>query len=261
MNNISASQVKELRDATGISMMKCKEALVEANGDLEAARDILRKQGEKDAAKKSDRSAGEGSVAVKISADSKKGVLVELLCETDFVARGDDFINLAEEIAQIALDEGMEAAKEKSTEMIQTKITKLGENIKLGRVEEVENEVVADYKHSNNKIGVLVALKKGNAEIGKDIAMQIAAMNPTYLSPEEVSDAEVEKEKALQLEMLKEEGKPEEMIEKIIEGKMKKFREENSLLKQTFVKDGSKTVEAYLKEMDAEIEKFIRLAI
>ncbi|MFA5351834.1 MAG: translation elongation factor Ts [Candidatus Gracilibacteria bacterium] len=262
MTEISASQVKELRDATGISMMKCKEALVEAKGDLEKAREVLRKQGEKDAAKKSTRSAAEGSVAVKISKDGKKGIAVQLLCETDFVARNEDFVKLAEAIAEIALTEGIPAAQAKAPEMIQAKITKLGENIQLGEFKELAAEsAVADYKHSNNKIGVLVSLKKGKVEVGKDIAMQIAAMNPAYLSPEEVSDEEFAKELDIQKALLAKEGKPAEMAEKILAGKMKKFREEQSLIKQAFVKDSSKTVEAYLKEMDVEITQFIRLSI
>lgn len=261
MAEITAALVKELRDATGISMMKCKEALTEANGDMEKARDILRKQGEKDAAKKSSRDAGEGRIAVQISKDGKRAVAVKLLCETDFAARGDDFVKLANDIAELALNKGVEIAKKESEELIKSAFTKIGENLKLADIKELEGVSTGSYIHSNNKIGVMVTLKKGTNEVAKDIAMQVAAMNPAYLLPTDVPEEEVAKEKEIAIELLKKEGKPEAMLEKILPGKLQKFRDEQSLVKQPFVKDQSKTVEQFLKEVNAEIEKFVRLAI
>jgi elongation factor Ts len=256
MAKITAAQVKELRDATGISMLKCKQSLEEANGDLEKAREILRKLGEADAAKRSEKEAGEGVIAVK--AEGGKAVILQLLCETDFVAKGENFTNLAAELAEDAL-----AGKDLKTESeakIQEAIQKNGENIKIGEVEILEGEKVASYLHSNGKIGVLVSFS-GDEEIGKDIAMQIAAMNPSVLSPDEVNEDGVAKEAEIQKEILAKEGKPAEMIEKIMEGKLKKFRDSQSLVKQAFVKDSSKTVEAFLTENNAKVEKFVRLAI
>lgn len=261
MTGISASLVKELRDATGIAMMKCKQALVEAGGDLEKAREILRKQGEKDAAKKSERTTGEGRVVTKISADKKKGALVQILCETDFVAKGDDFIQLVEKIGEIALENGAENIQAETENLIQEGVQKIGENIQLSKVEILEGKTVANYIHSNNKIGVLVALLEGSEEIGKDIAMQVAAMNPSYLNPEDVPIEDVEKEKKIASEELAKEGKPAEIIDKILEGKLRKFRDNQSLVKQAFVKDSSKTVEQFLQENGVKVEKFVRVAI
>lgn len=261
MSEISLSSIKELRESTGISMMKCKSALEEANGDIEQAREILRKQGEKDAAKKSERTTGEGRVVLKISEDKKSAVAVQILCETDFVARGDDFIKFTDDIASIALEKGAEETPAATENLIQEGIQKIGENIQLGKVESVEANVVSGYTHSNNKIGVLVALSEGSEEVGRDIAMQIAAMNPRYLNPEDVPEEEIAKEKEIASEELAKEGKPTEIVEKILEGKLRKFCDEQSLVKQAFVKDSSKTVEQYLQENGAKIEKFVRLAI
>ncbi|MCK5472313.1 translation elongation factor Ts, partial [Candidatus Gracilibacteria bacterium] len=232
MVEITAALVKELRDATGISMLKCKQALEEASGDLEKAREILRKQGEADAAKRSEKAAGEGVVAMKISEDSKKGAILQLFCETDFVAKGDNFTNLAEELAEETLEKGANKMKAASEEKIREGIQKNGENIKLGAVEILEGEQIANYIHSNKKIGVLISFS-GDEETGKDVAMQVAAMNPRVVNPEEISNEEVAKEKEIQKEMLAKEDKPAEIIEKILEGKLRKFRDEQSLMKQT----------------------------
>jgi elongation factor Ts len=263
MSTITAAQVKELRDATGISMLKCKNALEEAAGDIEKARDILRKGGEKDAAKKADRATGEGVVVAKVIDGGKKAVLVQVFCETDFVARGDDFQKLANDLADLALTKGADAAKAEAESLVQAAIQKVGENVQLGEIEIAEEPdgVIGSYMHGNQKIGVLVSLKTGAEEVAKDVAMQIAAMNPSYLLPEEVPAEEVAKEKEIQKELLAKEGKPAEMVEKIMAGKLKKFREEQSLIKQSFVKDPSKTIEQFLQEADAEIEQFLRLAI
>lgn len=258
MPEITAALVKELRDATGIAMLKCKKALDSAEGDLEKAREILRKSGEADAAKRAERAAGEGVVAVKISDDGKKGVALQLFCETDFVAQNSEFVALADELAAEAF-ENPELANS-SEEKIRAAIQKNGENIKLGEIKIIAGESVAGYSHSNKKIGVLVA-GVGSAEILSDIAMQIAAMNPSVIAPEEVADDEVAKESEIQKEILAKEGKPAEMLDKILEGKLRKFRDEKSLTKQPFVKDSSKTVEQFLAENSAKVEKFERLAI
>ncbi len=262
MSEITAAQVKELRSATGISMLKCKAALEEAAGDLEKAREILRKSGEKDAAKKADRTTGEGVVIAKVSADGKKAALVQIFCETDFVALGDDFQKLANDLVELALAKGADTAKAEAEPLIQATLQKVGENVQLGEIKVGESAgVIGSYIHGNQKIGVLVSLKAGSVEIAKDIAMQVAAMNPSYLLPEDVPEADVEKEAAIQKEMLLTEGKPADMLDKIMEGKLKKFRNDQSLVKQTFVKDPSKTIEQVLKESEAEIEHFVRLAI
>jgi len=258
MSEITIALVKELRDATGIAMLKCKEALESAEGDLEKAREILQKAGEADAAKRSERTAGEGVVAIKISKDNKKAAVIQLFCETDFVAKNAEFIALSDEFADEVL--GNSNFINSSETKIQEAIQKNGENIKLGEVKVLEGEVVAGYLHSNKKIGVLVA-GVGSSEILNDVAMQIAAMSPNVISPDEVSDEEVTAEAEIQKEILAKEGKPAEMIDKILEGKMRKFRDDKSLLKQPFVKDSSKTVEQFLTENSAKIKKFERLAI
>jgi len=256
MAEITAAQVKELRDATGISMMKCKNALVEANGDLEAARDILRKSGEKDAAKKADRETGEGGVFVTIA--DGKAAIVALACETDFVARGDDFQNAGKELTALTLEKGADTAKAEAEPIVQATVQKCGENIQLTDAATLEGETLGSYIHSNGKIGVAVAMTGGSEELAKDVAMQVAAMNPTVVTPDEVSEADVAKETEIQREMLAAEGKPAEMAEKILEGKIRKFREEKALVKQVFVKDGSQTVEKVLEAAGAKVEKFVR---
>lgn len=263
MAEVTAALVKELRDATGISLLKCKQALEEAAGDIEKAREILRKSGEKDAAKKADRSTSEGVVVAKITDDGKKAAIVQVFCETDFVARGEDFQGVASRLADVALEKGVEAAHAEADVLVQGAIQKVGENVRVGDIKltDTPDGVIGSYIHANHKIGVLVTLKAGTADVARDIAMQVAALNPGYLLPEDVPTAEMEKEREVQAEILKNEGKPADMIEKIIEGKLKKFREEQSLIKQAFVKDSSKTVEQFLREMNAEIVSFLRLAI
>ncbi|MFH0776781.1 MAG: translation elongation factor Ts [Patescibacteria group bacterium] len=258
MPPITAALVKELRDATGISMLKCKKALEEAAGDLEKAREVLRKAGEADAAKRSERKAGEGVIALKIATNGKKGIVLQLFCETDFVAVNEGFSCLADDLASEAL-EGVDIINASETK-IREAIQKNGENIKIGEVKILEGETIAGYLHSNKKIGVLVA-GSGAAEVLSDIAMQIAAMKPAVISPEQVSADEIAKETEIQKEILAKEGKPAAMLDKILEGKLRKFREDKSLLKQAFVKDSSQTVEQFLAAKSAKVEQFIRLAI
>lgn len=236
--------------------MLCKKALEEANGDEEKAIEILRKKGEAKAAKKADRETTEGVIVTKI--DGNKAAIVRLSCETDFVAKNEEFVAIANQAAEIAVREGAEAAQSQMEQPIKDLFTKLGENMTL-EVKTMEGEGIADYIHSNAKIGALVNVSPANEEKAKDVAMQIAAMNPAVISPEEVAEDLVVKEKEIWAEQLKNEGKPEDIIEKIMMGKEKKFREESALIKQSFVKNGEQTVEQYLGE--SKVTAFIRLAI
>jgi elongation factor Ts len=253
--SISAKEVMDLRKQTGVSMMACKKALEEANGDAEAAIEILRKQGDAKAAKKSDRATSEGGVAIHGNA------IVSVQCETDFVARNEDFIAFVEDLAAEASANGADAAKAKFEAEKVEKISQLGENLVFGEAYTIDADVVAGYVHSNRKVACLVGLTGGNADVAADVAMHATAMNPEVLSPEEVSDELVEKEKEIWKEQLLAEGKPEAILDKIMMGKEKKFREDSALIKQPFVKEQDKTVEEYAKENGAEVVKFVRVAV
>lgn len=255
---VSIEQVKELREKTGVAMMVCKKALEEANGDESVAIDILRKKGEAKASDRADRVTGQGVVAV--VSDGGKTAMVSLLCETDFVARGDDFIALANSIAEKLL-KGEISVDDKDLPEVKDFGLKAGEKIELGSMELMEGKNVGSYIHSNKKIGVLVSLEGGSPETAKDIAMHVAATNPKFVSPEEVLPELVAKEKEIWAEQLKNEGKPAEIVEKIMLGKEKKFREENALLKQAFVKDPEKIVEQLLEADKAVLKAFRRFAI
>lgn len=255
---ISIEQVKELRERTGVSMMACKKALEEANGDESAAIDILRKKGEAKAADRADRVTGQGVVAVR--SEGGKTAMVTLLCETDFVARGDDFIALADGIAEKLL-KGEISVDDKELPEVKDFGLKAGEKIELGSMELMEGKNVGSYVHTNKKIGVLVSLEGGSGDLAKDIAMHVAAMNPQFVSPEEVLPHLVAKEREIWTEQLKNEGKPAEIVEKIMAGKEKKFREENAFLKQTFVKDPEKIIEQLLQAEKATLKAFKRFAI
>ena len=256
MSDISASAVASLRSRTGISILECKKALDEANGDEENAIEILRKRGAAQAAKKSERNQGEGLVFS--ASKSGKISLVKLRCETDFVARNDDFLKLGKEFADMALSEGADAVKN-ATEKINAAVQQLGENISIGDAHVIEGDVMGCYIHTNNKIGVVIVIDGGSEEMAKDVAMHAAAMNPSYISPEDVSEEEVTKEKEIWKEQLAQEGKPAEIMEKIMIGKEKKFREENALLKQAFVKNPEQTIEQYLN--GATIAKYVRVSV
>jgi len=265
--SITASDVAKLRAATGVSMLKCKKALEESNGDQEKALQILRKQGEESAGKLASRSAKEGAIVEAISSDKKKGALALLSSETDFVAGNEDFLKVAKQLAQITLDENKEAAEAKSKALIPTLIAKLGENISLNAIQVLENKdgFVASYIHSNNKIGVLIAINgeanEENIAAGRDAAMQVAAMNPDVANPEEVSNEAVEKEKEIWKDQLKKSGKPEAIFDKIMMGKEKKFREEQALTTQPFIKNNDITVGQYLTQKKLKVVKFLRLAV
>ena len=255
--NISASAIASLRARTGVSISACKEALEEAGGDEEKAIELLRKRGLAQAAKKAAREQAEGLAFV---AESGNKVAVVLLrCETDFVARDDTFQTTGKEIVNTLLNDGEDAAKKKAEELVPELVQKLGENITLGEMHLVEGATIGSYLHSNAKIATVVALDGGSKEHARDAAMHAAAASPKVVSPEEISNELVEKEKEIWREQLKGEGKPEAMFDKIMVGKEKKFREESALLKQPFVKDPSQTVEQYLG--GAKVTKYVRVSV
>lgn len=257
-NNITTEQVKELRDATGISVMQCKHALEEAQGDMNKALAILKKTSSDIALKKADRTLNSGSVTIKSEGD--KSVLVGLLCETDFVARNEDFITLLGKLATKALDVGVEKMKTEAKEMIDPVIQKTGENIQLGEVYEVAGNVLGNYVH-NNKIGVVVSLEEGNAELAKDIAMHIAAMKPEYISPEEITlDAKKTMQEVFEKEVAAID-KPAEIKKKILDGKMATYFKEKTLLDQAFIKDGEVTIGKLLEKNKAKIKEVKRCSI
>ena len=268
---ITASMVKELRDSTGAGMMDAKKALTETDGDMEAAVDWLRTKGLAKAAKKSGRTAAEGLVAAVV--DGGKGVVVEVNSETDFVGKNAEFQAMVASFANAALNvadlDALKAADlgGKSVEATLTdKIATIGENMSLRRMTTLEGENVVSYIHNAaapgmGKIGVLVAMTGGDEAFGKQVAMHIAAVNPAALSEADLDPAVVEKEKSVQMDIARESGKPEEVIEKMIVGRMKKFMAEVTLLNQAFVVNPDLTVGAAAKEAGATITGFVRLEV
>lgn len=255
---ISASDVNKLRQQTGAGMMDCKKALVEANGDFEAAVDYLRKKGAKVAASRQDRDSNEGVIIAKSSADGKTGIVVEVNCETDFVAKNSDFIALAEKIAEVALANTPATVEELKALTLDGKVISellieqtgvIGEKIDVSKYEIVTGEKVVAYIHGNYRLGVLVGLSadaEGADEAGKDVAMQIAAMNPIAIDKDGVDAHTIEREIAIAKEQIIAEGKAAEMAEKIAQGKLNKFFKETTLLNQEFVKDSSKNIAQFL---------------
>ncbi len=272
---ISAQDINKLRQATGAGMMDCRKALTETNGDFEAAIDWLRKQGQKVAAKRSDREAKEGVVIAQTSADNKVGYVVCISCETDFVSKNADFVAFAQSIADAAVANDVKSVDElnaaevngaKVADLINDKLAAIGEKIGVSKFERVEAPYVASYIHGAYRMGVLVGLDKEAADAGKDVAMQIAAMNPVAVDADSVPADVVAREKDIILDVMKQDpkmaGKPEEMIAKIAEGKMNAFFKEQTLLAQAFVKDGSKSVADYLKSAgDVKVTSFKRVAL
>ena len=258
---ISAADVNKLRQQTGAGMMDCKKALTESNGDFEAAVDYLRKKGAKVAASRQDRDSNEGVVIAKTTADGKKGIIVEVNCETDFVAKNADFVAFAQAIADKAVETSPASLEElTSQELNGTKISdliidqtgKIGEKIGVSKYEVVEADKVVAYIHGNYRLAVLVGFNQAGAgvdEAGKDVAMQIAAMSPVGVDKNDVDARIIEKELEIAKEQIRAEGKPEEMVEKIAAGKLNKFYKEQTLLNQDFVKDGSKDVRKFLNEV------------
>jgi len=259
---ITASIVNELRKTTGAGMMDCKKALQETNGDMEAAIDYLRKKGAKISANRADRDATEGAVIAIASSDKKTGVIIRLNCETDFVAKNEEFVALANKIANSALtnkpaniDElkNLDIDGMALSERLLDYIGKIGEKIDVTSYELVEGNLVIPYIHAGNKIGVLVALSSGSDTIesaGKDVAMQIAAMSPVALDKSDVSQSIIDREIEIGKAQAAAEGKPEAMLEKIALGKLNKFYKDSTLLNQDFVKDGSKTVSQMLNDIE-----------
>ena len=273
--NITAQDINKLRQATGAGMMDCRKALTESAGDFEAAIDWLRKQGQKVAAKRSDREAKEGVIIAQTSADKKTGFVVCISCETDFVSKNAEFVAFAQSIADAAVANNVKSAEElnevvingaKVSDMINDKLASIGEKIGVAKFERVEAAYVASYIHGANRMGVLVGLNKEAAEAGRDVAMQIAAMNPLAVDANSIPADVIERERAIIIDTMKEDpkmaGKPDEMVAKIAEGKLNAFFKENTLLAQAFVKDGGITVEAYLKSAgDVVVTEFKRVAL
>ena len=270
---VTAALVKELRERTGLGMMECKKALVETDGDIETAIDNLRKSGQAKAAKKAGRTAAEGIVVAKISADGTQGILLEVNSETDFVARDDNFLNFANQVGQRVLESGeTDIAKllelpyndgEDSIEVARSALVqKIGENIQVRRAYQVESDggVVADYVHGG-KIGVLVALKGGDTTLAKDVAMHVAASNPLVVNPDEVDQATLDKEKEIFSAQAAESGKPADIIEKMVAGRISKFLKEVSLVDQPFVKDPDTTVGKLVKSGGAQVLSFTRIEV
>ena len=275
MSAITAADINKLRQATGAGMMDCRKALTETNGDFEAAIDWLRKQGQKVAAKRSDREAKEGVIIAQTSADHKTGFVVCISCETDFVSKNAEFVAFAQTIADAAVANNVKTVDELNAvsingttvaDMINDKLASIGEKI-AAKFERVDAPYVASYIHGSYRMGVLVGLTSEAAELGKDLAMQIAAMNPVAVDPESVPAETVARERAIIIDTMKEDpkmaGKPEEMIAKIAEGKIAAFFKEQTLLAQSFVKDGSKTVGDHVKSVGADIKvtEFKRVAL
>lgn len=274
--SISAAEVNKLRQMTGAGLMDCKQALSENNGDFEAAIDFLRKKGAKIAAKRADREATEGAVIAKTNSDGTVGVVIVLSCETDFVAKNEGFVSFAHEIADAAIAhkpanaDALKALTVGSATLearLMEEVAKIGEKIDVVKYEIIEGANLVPYIHGANRMGVLVELNnapsEANIAAGKDVAMQIAAMNPVAVDKEGVDASIIERELEIGRDQARQEGKPEAMIEKIAEGKLSKFYKESTLLNQEFVKDSSKTVAAMLNSVEAglTVKQFKRVQL
>lgn len=255
---ITTELVKELRDATGISIMQCKRALEEAEGDMNKALAILKKTSGDIALKKNTREVKAGAVIIKNNAN--KAVIVTLLCETDFVAKNEDFTSLLSQLGDMALSDGIEKTKENSKELINAIIQKTGENIQLGEMYEVVGEVLGNYVH-NNKIAIIVSLNGGSTELARDVAMHVAAMKPEYIKPSDID----EENKKTMMEVFQKEvdgiDKPKEIKEKMLAGKISTYFKEKTLVDQPFIKDGNITVGKLLENAKAEIKEVKRCSI
>jgi len=269
---ITAAQVKELREMTGLGMMECKQALTEANGDQDAAIDILRKKAGAKVDKKASRIAADGAIAIAVSEDGKKGAIVEVNSETDFVAKGDEFLGFSADIAKCILDNtpndidalmGMGSPSGSGTiaETREALVSKLGENMNIRRFDRFETSgLVGSYVHGR-KIGVIVVMEGGDEALAKDIAMHVAASKPQYVNKDEVPEEVIAKEKEILVEQAKQEGKPADIVEKMVVGRVNKFLNEICLLGQPFVKDPDTTVEKLLKGANATVKNFVRFEV
>lgn len=273
---ITAADINKLRQMTGAGMMDCRKALTENNGDFEAAIDWLRKKGQKVAALRGDREAKEGVVLAKTTSDNKTGIALCLSCETDFVSKNADFIAFAQSLIDTAIANNVQSVDElnaasingaKVADLVNDKLASIGEKIGISKFERVDADHVASYIHGANRMGVLVGLNKAETEVGKDIAMQIAAMNPVAIDASSVPAEVIEREKAVIIELIKNDpkmaGKPEEMVSKIADGKLNAFFKESTLLAQAFVKDAGQSVGDYIKSKgaDLKITSFKRVAL
>lgn len=273
MANITAADVNKLRKATGAGMMDCKKALVEAEGDFDKAIELLRKKGQKVAAKRADRDSSEGAAIAKVNADNTQGVIISLNCETDFVAKNETFVTLANDLADLALAHASKdafLAAEFNGMSVADKLTEqtgvIGEKIEIGSFETLEAPFVGSYIHAGNKIATLVGLSAsvdGAASAAKDVAMQAAAMNPVALNEDGVDQSIIDKEIEIAKDQLRQEGKPEEMLDKIAQGKLKRFFKDNTLVNQDFIKDSKQSVAQYVKSVDGglSITGFQRVAL
>ena len=264
MAAFSTSMIKDLRDRTGLGMMECKRALTASDGDINKAIDDLRKSSGIKAAKKAGRIAADGIIALKMSEDNKRGVMIEVNTETDFAARDDSFIGFVNESLDKAFDTDKFVFEEFIVNMEEARhslVQKIGENISIRRVKILSSTVVGNYIHSNKRIGVMVALEKGDTEVAKDVAMHVAASNPQVVEPEDMPDHLVKKEKEIFIAQAKESGKSDEIINKMINGRINKFLSESSLINQPFVKNPEMTVNELAKNSDAKILSFSRFEV
>ena len=259
MSTITTEQVKELRDATGVSVMQCRKALEEAAGDMEKALIILRKKGAEVADKKADRDASDGLVIVRT--DGKRALSLIMNCETDFVAKNEDFVKLANTLADIAWNDGEAAAREQAPALINDVVLKIGENIKLGTIEEVTGDTVGVYTHHTGKTATVVVLAGGTPEVAKEIAMHTAAMKPQFVRTSDINDAD----KAQVMEALQNEmasiDKPADMKEKIMEGKIAAYFKEQTIEEQPFFKAPDQTIKQYASTHGATIDRFVTYTI
>jgi elongation factor Ts len=269
---ITAADINKLRQQTGAGMMDCRKALTESNGDFEAAIDYLRKKGQKVAALRGDREAKEGVIIAKTAYDNKTGFIINVSCETDFVSKNAEYVDFAISIMDAAIANNVKSIDELNAvklgnetvaDKLNEQVAKIGEKISVSKFERVEAEYVAAYIHGAYRMGVLVGFNKDAGDAGKDIAMQIAAMNPIAVDQSSVAPEVIAREKNIAIEQVKAEGKPAEMAEKIAMGKINKFFKESTLLAQPFVKDANKSVADYLKSVDADLKvtAFKRVAL
>lgn len=261
MAAVSASMVKELRERTGLGMMDCKKALVESDGDMEAAIENLRKSSGMKAAKKAGRIASDGLLSSKV--DGGTGVLVEVNCETDFAARDESFIAFVKMVTDKVFESGESDIEALGLETDRENLVqKIGENISIRRAEVFKDEgTVVGYVHTNGRIGVMLSMEGGSEDLGKDVAMHIAAMNPTVVSPDDAPADLVAKEREIYTAQAQDSGKPPEIVEKMIDGRIRKYLAEISLLEQAFVKDGDIKIAALLKKEGAVVNRFVRYEV